>query len=104
MAKKETKALTKTQIITHIAEKTELTKKQVVSVIDEMLDLAFREAKKEHGFTFPGLGKLVVTKRKARVGRNPQTGEAIKIPAKKALKFRIAKQAKDAVLGAAKKA
>jgi len=101
MAKKETnKALTKTQFIAHLAEKAELQKKQVVAVLDELLKVAFREAKKDHGFTLPGLGKLVVTKRKARTGRNPQTGEAIQIPAKKALKFRIAKAAKDAVLGA----
>ena len=100
-AKKESKALTKTQIINQIAEKSELPKKKVVEVVEELLTLAFREAKKDHGFTFPGLGKLVVTKRAARMGRNPQDGSPIKIPAKKALKFRVAKNAKDAVLGAA---
>ncbi|CAN5316782.1 HU family DNA-binding protein [soil metagenome] len=100
MAKKEAKALTKTQLITHLAEKAELPKKKIVELLEEILEVAFREAKKDHGFTLPGLGKLVVTKRKARTGRNPQTGEPIKIPAKKALKFRIAKQAKDSVLGA----
>ena len=101
MAKKEAKALTKTQLITHLAEKTELPKKKITELMDALLEVAFREAKKDHGFTFPGLGKLVVTKRKARMGRNPQTNEPIKIPAKKALKFRLSKPAKDAILGAA---
>ncbi len=103
MAKKESKPLTKTQIIATLAEATELNKKKIVEVLDQLLALAYKEAKKEHGFTIPGLGKLVVTKRAARMGRNPKTGEPISIKAKKALKFRIAKGAKDAVLGAAKK-
>lgn len=104
MAKKEMKkALTKTQLISHLAEKTEIPKKKVVELMEELLGTAYREAKKDYGFTIGGLGKLVVVKRKARKGRNPQTGAVIDIPAKRALKFRIAKQAKDAVLGAAKK-
>src|SRR5690606_22991206 len=102
MAKKESKPLTKTQLISHLADATELPKKKVAEVVDEINAVAYREAKKDHGFTFPGLGKLVVVKRKARTGRNPQTGEPIKIAAKKALKFRIAKQAKDSVLGVKK--
>lgn len=97
MAKAPARAMTKTQLLGHLAEKTELPKKKIDELFDELLAVAYKEAKKEHGFTFPGLGKLVVTKRKARTGRNPQTGEPIKIPAKKALKFRIAKAAKDAV-------
>ncbi len=98
MAKKVSKPMTKSQLMAHLAEKTELPKKKVAEVYDELLTVAHKEAKKEHGFTLPGLGKLVVTKRSARKGRNPQTGEEIRIPAKKALKFRIAKAAKDAVL------
>ncbi len=97
MAKAASKAMTKNQLLTHLSSKTDLPKKQIDELFNELLAVAYKEAKKEHGFTFPGLGKLVVTKRKARTGRNPQTGEAIKIPAKKALKFRLAKQAKDAV-------
>ena len=89
------KALTQAQIVTQVAEKTGLTKSQVKSFFTELSDLAYKEAKK--GFTVPGLGKLVLVKRKARMGRNPQTGIAIKIPAKTVLKFRIAKAAKDAV-------
>lgn len=103
MAKKESKALTKTQLINLLAEKSDLPRKKVAEILEQLLDTAYREAKKEHGFTLPGLGKLVVTKRKKRTGRNPKTGEPIEIPAKKALKFRIAKQAKDSVLGAAPK-
>ena len=66
----------------------------------KLAEEAYKEAKK--GFTFPGLGKLVLVQRKARIGRNPATGAAIKIPAKKVLKFRIAKAAKDSILGAKK--
>ena len=71
-------------------------KKDVSAFLDSLAQLAYREAKK--GFTIPGLGKLVVVKRKARMGRNPATGETISIPAKTVLKFRIAKAAKDAAL------
>ncbi|NLW50486.1 MAG: HU family DNA-binding protein [Candidatus Brocadiaceae bacterium] len=91
------KAMTKAQIVTALAEKTELTKKQVTDLLEAQADLAYKQAK--NGFTLPGLGKLVVVKRKARMGRNPATGEKIRIPAKKALKFRVAKAAKDAIMG-----
>ncbi|MFA6241231.1 MAG: HU family DNA-binding protein [Candidatus Hydrogenedentales bacterium] len=91
----EKKAKTKAQIITALAEKTGLSKKDVGGVVAELVGLAYKEAKV--GFTIPGLGKLVVVNRKKRSGRNPATGEAITIPAKRVLKFRIAKQAKDAI-------
>lgn len=90
------KPLTKTQIITKIADENELTKKQAKAVIASIVALAYKCAK--DGFTIPGLGKLVVVSRKARTGRNPRTGETIKIKAKKVLKFRLAKAAKDAIL------
>jgi DNA-binding protein HU-beta len=89
-------ALTKSQTMTTLAEKTGLSKKQVNEVMDELANLAYKEAK--NGFTVPGLGKLVIVDRKARIGRNPATGAEIKIPAKRVLKFRIAKQAKDATM------
>ncbi len=89
------KPMTKSQIITHLSEKTGLAKKDVTAVLSELTELAYKEAKV--GFTLPGLGKLVVQQRKARTGRNPATGEQIKIPAKKVLKFRISKAAKDAI-------
>ncbi|MBI5197886.1 MAG: HU family DNA-binding protein [Nitrospirae bacterium] len=91
------KQKTKSQIVSHLADKVSLPKKTVIQFLDELMSLAYKEAK--NGFTIPGLGKLVMQQRKARMGRNPQTGEAIKIPAKKVLKFRVAKAAKDVVLG-----
>jgi len=90
------KAMTKAQIVAALAEQTSLTKKQVAQVLEEVASLAYKQAK--NGFTLPGLGKLVVVQRKARMGRNPQTGEAIRIPAKRSLKFRVAKAAKDEIL------
>lgn len=92
------KPLTKSQIVEKLAARDDtLTKKNVKVVLDGIAELAYAEAKK--GFTVPGIGKLVKVRRKARKGRNPQTGEPIKIPARTALKFRISKAAKDAVLG-----
>ena len=90
------KAMTKANLVTHLSEKVDISKKQVSALLEELAAIACKEAK--NGFTIPGIGKLVVVQRKARMGRNPATGEAIKIPAKRALKFRIAKAAKDAVL------
>jgi DNA-binding protein HU-beta len=91
------KALTKSQVVSWIAEKNELPKKTAAQVIESFAALAYKEAK--NSFTLPGLGKLVLVNRKARIGRNPQTGAAIKIPAKRVVKFRVAKAAKDAILG-----
>ena len=91
------KMMTKSQIAGHFAQKFDITKKQSVEILEELATLAAKQAK--NGFVFPGVGKLVVVKRKARMGRNPQTGEAIKIPAKRRLKFVVAKAAKDAALG-----
>ena len=88
--------MTKSQIMAKLAEKTGMKKKEVVCLVEALVGLAYKEAK--NGFTIPDLGKLVLVNRKARMGRNPATGEAIKIPAKRVLRFRIAKAAKDAVL------
>lgn len=99
--RKSTMAMTKGQILDHLAKKLSVTKKQAGVFLDEFVQLTYKEAKKE--FVIPGLGKLLIVSRKARKGRNPATGEAIKIPAKKVLKFRIAKAAKDAILPAKKK-
>ncbi|MEY4374748.1 MAG: Transcriptional dual regulator HU-beta [Candidatus Eisenbacteria bacterium] len=90
------KMMTKTQVAAHLATKFEVTKKTGTAILEELATLAAKQAK--NGFVFPGVGKLVVVNRKARMGRNPQTGESIKIPAKRVLKFRIAKAMKDAVL------
>lgn len=95
------KSMTKAQIIETLAKKTGMTKKAVAEFLEELAALAYKQAK--NAFTLPGLGKLTVVRRKARKGRNPATGEVIRIPAKRALKFRVAKAAKDAILGPAKK-
>lgn len=89
--------MTKSKTVAHLADKAGVTKKTAACVMEELVNLAYKEAK--NSFTVPGLGKLVLVNRKARMGRNPQTGEAIKIPAKKVVKFRVAKACKDAVLG-----
>ena len=95
---KMAKALTKSQIAAAVAEKAEISKKQAVAVLEVLAELSYKNAK--NTFTFPGVGKLVLVNRKARIGRNPATGAEIKIPAKKVVKFRVAKAAKDAILGA----
>jgi DNA-binding protein HU-beta len=91
------KALTKSQIASEIATKTGITKKSATEVLECLVQLAYKNAK--NTFTLPGLGKLVLVNRKARVGRNPATGETIQIKAKRVVKFRVAKAAKDAILG-----
>jgi DNA-binding protein HU-beta len=89
-------AMSKSETLRQLSDRTGLPRAQVREVLDELVTLSYKEAK--NGFTIPGLGKLVLQDRKARMGRNPATGEQIQIPAKRVLKFRIAKQAKDAVL------
>ena len=94
------KSLTKSQIIGAVAESVGLTKKQAAATLEAIVNLAYKNAK--NTFTLPGLGKLVLVNRKARMGRNPATGETIKIAAKRVVKFRVAKAAKDAILGVKK--
>jgi DNA-binding protein HU-beta len=89
-------AMTKTAMVKELAEAMGASKKQAVIALETVTKMAYREAK--NGFPLPGIGKLVIVDRKARVGRNPKTGEAIQIPAKRVLKFRVAKAAKEAVL------
>jgi DNA-binding protein HU-beta len=91
------KAMSKAKIADHLAGKLDTTKKAANMFLDELAALAHKEAK--NSFTLPGLGKLVLVNRKARMGRNPQTGAAIKIPARRVVRFRVAKAAKDAILG-----
>lgn len=95
------KMMSKAAAVAYLADKASLTKKQVSSLLDTLQGLAAREAKKT-GFVMPGFGKLVLVARKARMGRNPQTGEPIKIPAKRVVRFRVAKAMKDAILGGKK--
>lgn len=91
------KGMTKTQLIRFMAEKLEINNKQSATFFTTLSDTAVKETKKNGEFTIPGIGKLVKAERKARIGRNPQTGEAIKIKAKTVVKFRIAKAAKDTI-------
>lgn len=90
------KSKTKSEIIAGIAEATGITKKQTALALEELVKLAYKGAKDK--FTIPGLGKLVLVQRQARKGRNPATGAIIDIPAKKVVKFRVAKVAKEAIL------
>jgi len=90
--------MTKSQMLTTLAETTGLAKKDVNNLVDSIVGLAYKETKKNGEFTIPGIGKLVKMSRKARMGRNPATGETIKIPAKTVVKFRVAKAAKDSIL------
>jgi DNA-binding protein HU-beta len=92
------KPMTKAQIVSHFAGKFEVSKKTASAVIDEVAALAVSETKKSGSFTLPGVGKLVLVRRKARMGRNPATGATIKIPAKTVVKMRIAKAAKEAIV------
>lgn len=92
------KGMTKSQVLGALAEKTGHTRKDVAAMVESLVSMACKEAKKSGEFTIPGLGKLVKKQRAARMGRNPATGETIKIPAKTVVKFRVAKAAKDMVL------
>ena len=90
--------MTKAQLMVALAEKTGLSKKEVVGLLETLTSMAYSEVKKSGEFVLPGFGKLVRVDRKARMGRNPATGEEIKIPAKKVVKFRVSKAVKDAIL------
>lgn len=90
--------MTKTQMITALAEVTNLSKKETANFMDQLASVVYGEVKKTGECIVPGFGKLVKVKRKAREGRNPATGETIKIPAKTVVKFRLAKVVKDTVL------
>ncbi len=97
------KRMSQTEVVNHFAEKFGLKRAQSKEIFTELAALAGKEVKKNGEFVLPGFGKIVLAKRKAREGRNPETGETIKIPAKTTLKFRIGKGLKDSVLPAKKK-
>jgi DNA-binding protein HU-beta len=92
------KGMTKSQVLATLAETTGHSRKDVTALVEAMVDLAYKETKKSGEFTIHGLGKLVKKNRAARMGRNPATGQEIKIPAKTVVKFRVSKAAKDAIL------
>jgi DNA-binding protein HU-beta len=95
--------MTQSQIVQTLADKCEVTKKQSKMMMDHLAETAIAQVKKNGVFVLPGIGRLVRLDRKARMGRNPATGETIKIAAKKVVKFRVAKAAKDAIVPAKKK-
>jgi DNA-binding protein HU-beta len=95
--------MTQSQIVQTLADKCEVTKKQSKMMMDSLAETAIAEVKKNGVFVLPGIGRLVRMDRKARMGRNPATGESIKIAAKKVVKFRVAKAAKDAIVPPKKK-
>ena len=90
------KPMSKSALVAHFAKKFDLKKKEAAAVFEELARIAYKEAR--NAFTIPGIGKLVLVERKARMGRNPKTGEAIQIPAKTVVKFRVAKACKEAVM------
>jgi len=92
------KVMTKSQLVTLLAEKSGITKTVANQILEALANTAVNETKKSGQFVIPGVGKLVKSQRKARMGRNPQTGAPIKIPAKTVVKFRVAKACKDAVV------
>lgn len=92
------KPLTKSQVVSHFAEKFEVSKKTAVAIVEEVAALAIAETKKAGSFTLPGVGKLVLSRRKARKGFNPATGERINIPAKTVVKMRLAKACKESIV------
>jgi DNA-binding protein HU-beta len=92
------KSMSKAQVVAHFAEKFGVPRKSAAGILEEITRLAIEETKKTGSFTLPGLGKLVLVKRNARLGRNPATGESITIPAKTVVKMRIAKSAKEAIV------
>jgi DNA-binding protein HU-beta len=92
------KPLTKSQIASHFAEKFDISKKTAAAFVEEVAALAISETKKSGVFTLPGIGKLVLVRRKARKGFNPATGEQINIPAKTVVKMRVAKACKEAIV------
>lgn len=97
------KRMSQAEVLGHFAERFDLKRAQVKEIFEGLAELAAKEVKRNDEFVLPGLGKLVLSKRKAREGRNPQTGETIKIPAKTTLKFRLSKAMKDSAAPAKKK-
>lgn len=95
----EKKPLSKSQLLAALADKTGHSKKDIGAVLDALVEVAYKEAKSVGKFTLPGLGILKLVQRAARMGRNPATGEQIKIPAKTVVKFSVAKTAKEAIAG-----
>lgn len=93
------KAMTKSQLVRQLSEKAGVARKAAAAMLEELLETAVRETKNKGTFVVPGIGKLRKAHRKARMGRNPQTGEPIKISAKTVVRFRVSKTCKEAIVG-----
>ena len=93
------KTMTKSQLLRHLSEKVNVPRKTAASMLEELVNTAVRETKAKGVFVVPGIGKLRKANRKARMGRNPKTGEEIHIPAKTVVRFRVSKAAKEAIVG-----
>ncbi len=96
---KSPRPMTKAQLVAHLADHCEMPRKDVLKVLDALVETAYREARKEGGFSLPGIGKLRVVKTAPRLQRVPNQQEPMRLPAGKRLRFRLSQQAKDAVLG-----
>ena len=98
------KSMTKSQIVSHLSSKAGIRKEAATAVLEELAALATKECKSSGQFVIPGLGKAVKAGRRARMGRNPQTGEPVKISAKSVIRFRRASANSDEVFGTLAKA
>jgi DNA-binding protein HU-beta len=94
----EVKKMTQTQLVNEIAAATGITKKQAKAALEKLVETAIAQTKKAGVFVIPGIGRLKKVERKARMGRNPATGEPIKIPARKTVKLALSKSLKDAIV------
>ncbi|MCX8000132.1 MAG: HU family DNA-binding protein [Leptospiraceae bacterium] len=94
----KTKPLNKSQVVSELSTKLGASKKDVASFLDALVELAYKETKKNGAFIIPGIGKMVLRKTKKRKGRNPQTGETIEIPAKTVVRFSVFKACKEAIV------
>jgi DNA-binding protein HU-beta len=98
MAEKQPTPMKKSEMLGALSEVSGMSKKDVAAFLDQFVELAYKETKKNGVFVIPGLGKLVLRKRPKRKGRNPATGEAIMIPAKTVVKFSLSKTCKDSII------
>lgn len=95
--------VTKSELLSTLAEQTGFKKTEVANVMAALVTTVYKTLKKEKKIKLEGLGIMQLRDRKARLARNPRTGEMVKVPAKKVVKFRVTKDMKEAILGPAKK-
>jgi DNA-binding protein HU-beta len=95
--------MTKSELVTNLASSSGVTRRQVEQILDAVVDNVVKTVKKGDSLKIPGLGIFRLRRLRARIGRNPQTGEPLKIPARKKVGFTVAKSFKETVLGAARR-